>query len=98
MLMLCKKQNENLSTSVNLDWSPHEIAWADILHREIFEDGTYFKKVDINFDSYRNSKKKLRKIRDSSEEDEGFEDGTSDKPYVKMIQISSKDYLEQLNE
>merc|ERR1719282_1955807 len=46
----------------------------------------------------KNNLKKTRKLRDSSEEDEGFEDGTSSKPYVKMLQISSREYLEQLND
>ena len=76
--------------------SSHELAWVDILHREIFEDGTYFKKVYSK--PLKNSLKKTRKLRDSSEEDEGFEDGPSCKPYVKMLQISSREYLDQLNE
>lgn len=76
--------------------SSHELAWVDILHREIFEDGTYFTKVFSK--PCKNNLKKTRKLRDSSEEDEGFEDGTSSKPYVKMLQISSREYLEQLNE
>ena len=54
-----------------------------------------------------------RKNRESSEEDEGFEvsktlhfmwlceflkEGTSNKPYVKMVQLSSREYLDQINE
>ena len=35
----------------------------------------------------------------SEEEDEGYyEEGTSNNPYVKMNQISSREYLDQLNE
>ena len=82
---------------VNVDYSRHEIAWADILHREIFEDGTYFEKVDINLKKTR--KFKTAASRESSEEeDEGYEEGTSSNPYVKMNQISSREYLDQLNE
>ena len=82
---------------VNVDYSRHEIAWADILHREIFEDGTYFEKVDINLKKSR--KFKTASSRESSEEeDEGYEEGTSSNPYVKMNQISSREYLDQLNE
>ena len=56
------------------DWSPHEIALANILHREIFEDGTYFKTVEIStFKNKHSASKKSRKCRESSEEDEGFE-------------------------
>ena len=55
---------------VNVDYSRHEIAWAEILHREIFEDGTYFEKVDINLKKSR--KLKTSASRESSEEeDEG---------------------------
>ena len=82
---------------VNVDYSRHEIAWADILHREIFEDGTYFEKVDINFKKSRKFKTASRES--SEEEDEGYyEEGTSSNPYVKMNQISSREYLDQLNE
>ena len=60
--------------SVKDDWSRHEIAWANILHREIFEDGTYFKTVEIStFKNKHSPSKKSRKCRESSEEDEGFE-------------------------
>ena len=81
---------------VNVDYSRHEIAWADILHREIFEDGTYFEKVDINLKKTRKFKTASRES--SEEEDEGYEEGTSSNPYVKMNQISSREYLDQLNE
>ena len=82
---------------MNVDYSQHEIAWAEILHREIFEDGTYFKKLDINL---KKGRKPLRASRDCSEEeeDEGFEEGLSSNPYVKMNQITSREYLDQLNE
>jgi len=80
-----------------LDWSKHEHAWANILHREIFETGRYFKKNEIT--PFKNKNKKaVRKCRESSEEDEGFEDGTSNKPYVKMVQLSSREYLDNINE
>ena len=74
------------------DWSPYEVAWVNILHREIFEDGTYFDKV--------NSTKHVKSVKyeDSSDEDEGFSDYQSTPPYVKMVQISSKSYLSQLSE
>ena len=80
--------------SVNVDYSPHEIAWVDILHREILEEGTYFKKVDINLKKDR----KYRSCRHCSEEDEGFDEGTSNNPYVKMNQISSREYLDHLKD
>ena len=55
-----------------LDWSKHEQAWANILHREIFETGRYFKKNEIT--PFKNKNKNaIRKCRESSEEDEGFE-------------------------
>ena len=96
MFSLRKSKNELLLLKVNVDYSPHEIAWAEILHREIFEDGTYFKKLDINLTKGR---KPVRASRDCSEEkDEGFEEGLSSNPYVKMNQITSRDYLDQLNE
>ena len=81
---------------VNVDYSRHEIAWAEILHREIFEDGTYFEKVDIKLKRNRKFTKDSRDC--SEEEDEGYEEGTSSNPYVKMNQISSREYLDQLNE
>jgi len=84
-------------SSGKLDWSKHEQAWANILHREIFETGRYFKKNEIT--PFKNKNKNaIRKCRESSEEDEGFEDGTSNKPYVKMVQLSSRDYLDQIHE
>ena len=55
-----------------LDWSRHEHAWANILHREIFETGRYFKKNELTPFKNKN-KKSVRKNRESSEEDEGFE-------------------------
>jgi len=67
------------------------------LHREIFETGRYFKKNDITPFKTKN-KKMARKNRESSEEDEGFEEGTSNKPYIKMVQLSSREYLDQINE
>lgn len=95
--MPCRKSKGG--SRVKDDWSRHEIAWANILHREIFEDGTYFKTVEIStFKNKHSASKKSRKCRESSEEDEGFEEGTSTHPYVKMVQISSRDYLDQLNE
>ena len=55
-----------------MDWSRHEHAWANILHREIFETGRYFKKNEIT--PFKNKNKSaVRKCRESSEEDEGFE-------------------------
>ena len=57
-----------------LDWSRHEQAWANILHREIFETGRYFKKNEITPFKSKN-KSAIRKCRESSEEDEGFEVG-----------------------
>ena len=80
---------------VSVDYSQHEIAWAEILHREIFEDGSYFEKLDI---SLKKSKKSRRSRGSTEEEDEGFEEGLSSNPYVKMNQISSREYLDQLNE
>ena len=70
---------------VNVDYSRHEIAWAEILHREIFEDGTYFEKVDINL-------KKSRKLKpsdsreSSEEEDEGRDSmGISELPIIQLF-------------
>jgi len=92
-----RRKSRGGSSSGKLDWSRHEHAWANILHREIFETGRYFKKNDITPFKTKN-KKMARKNRESSEEDEGFEEGTSNKPYVKMVQLSSREYLDQINE
>lgn len=82
-----------------LDWSKHEQAWANLLHKEIFETGRYFRKTDVNVFKKKSHKSlERKKLRGASEEDEGFEEGTSNKPYVKMVQISSRDYLDQLHE
>ena len=59
-------------------------------------------KIVINFEKLDISLKKSKKSRKSrgstEEEDEGFEEGLSSNPYVKMNQISSREYLDQLNE
>ena len=52
------------------DWSKHEKAWANILHKEIFETGRYFKKTEV---SHFKNKNRRKKNRESPEEDEGFE-------------------------
>ena len=66
--------HKNFPLPVKDDWSRHEIAWANILHREIFEDGTYFKTVEVStLKNKHSASKKSRKCRESSEEDEGFE-------------------------
>jgi len=77
------------------DWSKYEKAWANILHKEIFETGRYFKKTEV---SQFKTKNRRKKNRESPEEDEGFEEGISNKPYVKMVQLSSRDYLDQLQQ
>lgn len=81
-----------------LDWSKHERAWADLLHKEIFETGRYFRKTELN--QFKSKPKNFirKKNRESPEEDEGFEDGTSNSPYVKMVQLSSREYLDSLEQ
>ena len=56
-----------------LDWSKHERAWADLLHKEIFETGRYFRKTELN--QFKSKPKNFirKKNRESPEEDEGFE-------------------------
>ena len=56
-----------------LDWSKHERAWVDILHRDIFETGVFFRKTEIN--QFKKKPKNFcrKKNRESPEEDEGFE-------------------------
>ena len=58
--MPCRKSRGG---SKGNDWSPYEVAWVNILHREIFEDGTYFDKV--------NSTKRVKSVKyeDSSDEE-----------------------------
>ena len=58
-----------------LDWSKHERAWADLLHKEIFETGRYFRKTEVN--QFKSKPKNFvgKKNRESPEEDEGYEVG-----------------------
>ena len=91
--MPCRKSKGGVGSRGGY-WSAHEKAWANILHKEIFEDGTYFRSVQVK--SPKDSS--LRSSKSLSEEDEGFEDCTNTPPYVKMVQISSESYLQQLKE
>ena len=52
------------------DWSACDKALANILHKEIFETGRYFKKTEV---SHFKNKNRRKKNRESPEEDEGFE-------------------------
>ena len=56
-----------------LDWSKHERAWADLLHKEIFETGRYFRKTEVK--QFKSKPKNFigKKNRESPEEDEGYE-------------------------
>ena len=58
-----------------LDWSKHEKAWADLLHKEIFETGRYFRKTEVK--QFKSKPKTFvgKKNRESPEEDEGYEVG-----------------------
>ena len=91
--MPCRKSKGGVGSRGGF-WSAHEKAWANILHKEIFEDGSYFKSVQVKpiKDTVTRSSRSL------SDEDEGFEDSTNTPPYVKMVQISSESYLQQLTE
>ena len=67
-----------------LDWSKHEKAWADLLHKEIFETGRYFRKTEVK--QFKSKPKNFvgKKNRESPEEDEGYEVGNINQPKSKL--------------
>lgn len=92
------------------DWSKPELAYAELLHKDIFENGDYFKLTSIDLKHRpvangrkRGKKKRLRKIQcersnsSCSFEDEGYVEEDSRQPYLKMFHVPVREYLDQLD-
>ena len=73
-----------------LDWSKHERAWADLLHKEIFETGRYFRKTEVN--QFKSKPKNFvgKKNRESPEEDEGYEVGSDESNFGSTFSIQGR--------
>ena len=81
-----------------LDWSKHERAWADLLHKEIFETGRYFRKTEVN--QFKSKPKNFvgKKNRESPEEDEGYEVGSDESNLGSTFSIQGRNKQSTIRE